>query len=173
MSCMRVSSRSCVEQRSTACGSRPSRRTVTPWQAKIHHRPISWVSIRRFTWPCIGGRFARFATCIGRREAIPGGSFATIPRFPHSRMPNPSTHLTARCAGGQRHSRRARPGHTLPVIEHIVEEAAMKAWPALEEVLLDGWLLRFSRGYTKRANSVNPLYPSALPLEDHVRQCEE
>jgi N-acetylglutamate synthase len=59
------------------------------------------------------------------------------------------------------------------VIEQRIEEAAMKAWPALEEILLDGWLLRFSRGYTKRANSVNPLYPSALPLEDHVRRCEE
>jgi GNAT superfamily N-acetyltransferase len=49
----------------------------------------------------------------------------------------------------------------------------LKAWPALEDVLLDGWLLRFSRGYTKRANSVNLLYPSALQLEDHIQRCEE
>lgn len=35
-------------------------------------------------------------------------------------------------------------------------------WPALEEVLVDGWVARFSHGVTRRANSVMPL---AAPAE--------
>lgn len=41
-----------------------------------------------------------------------------------------------------------------------LEEAGFNAWPALQTILLDGWVLRLADGYTKRANSANPTYPS-------------
>ena len=54
-------------------------------------------------------------------------------------------------------------------LEWRVEETCLNAWPALREVLLDGWVLRFSAGLTRRANSANPLRPVS-----HVdlRACE-
>jgi N-acetylglutamate synthase len=42
-----------------------------------------------------------------------------------------------------------------------LEELAFAAWPALESRDDAGWRLRFSGGYTKRANSINALTPEA------------
>ncbi len=53
-----------------------------------------------------------------------------------------------------------------------VEEAALNAWPALRQVLYDGWLLRFAEGYTKRSNSVNMIGSSILKPEDKITRCE-
>jgi GNAT superfamily N-acetyltransferase len=53
-----------------------------------------------------------------------------------------------------------------------LEEAALNSWPSLRQMLFDGWVLRFSRGYTKRANSVNPLYGSTLDVTDKIVECE-
>ncbi len=47
----------------------------------------------------------------------------------------------------------------------------MNAWPALETVLYDGWVLRFNGGYTRRANSINPLYPSTLDVDTKITYC--
>jgi len=54
-----------------------------------------------------------------------------------------------------------------------LEEISLNAWPALQTVVYDGWLLRFAEGYTRRANSVNPLYPSTLDLDEKLAFCEE
>lgn len=58
------------------------------------------------------------------------------------------------------------------MFEKRIEEASLNSWPALQQLLFDGWVIRFARGYTKRANSVTPLYASALPAEEKIAQCE-
>lgn len=53
-----------------------------------------------------------------------------------------------------------------------IEEASFNAWPALNTTVYDGWLLRCANGYTKRANSINGLYPGVLPLKTKIDYCE-
>jgi N-acetylglutamate synthase len=53
----------------------------------------------------------------------------------------------------------------------LLEECAFNAWPALRTVLCDGWMLRFSDGYTKRANSANALSPAG-PFPPVLRMAE-
>lgn len=54
-----------------------------------------------------------------------------------------------------------------------IEELSINAWPALQTLVYDGWVLRFADGHTKRANSVNPLYPSSLDVQDKIGTCEQ
>jgi len=54
-----------------------------------------------------------------------------------------------------------------------IEEAALNAWPALQQLLYDGWIARFADGYTKRANSVTPLYPASQELYDNIAFFEQ
>lgn len=53
-----------------------------------------------------------------------------------------------------------------------LEELALTTWPALQQWLYDGWVVRFAGGHTRRANSVTPLYPSQRGLAGKVAQCE-
>jgi hypothetical protein len=54
-----------------------------------------------------------------------------------------------------------------------LEELSMNAWPSLESMLYGGWVLRFANGYTRRANSINPIYSSTRGLEEKIAACEE
>lgn len=53
-----------------------------------------------------------------------------------------------------------------------MEETSFRAWPALETRHYDGWLLRWAEGYTRRANSVCPLYASSLDVNQKIDVCE-
>lgn len=54
-----------------------------------------------------------------------------------------------------------------------LEELALTAWPALQQWLYDGWVVRFADGHTRRANSVNPLYPARQDPVAKIVQCEQ
>ena len=54
-----------------------------------------------------------------------------------------------------------------------LEELALTAWPALQQWLYDGWVVRFAEGYTRRANSVNLLYPARLDPAAKIAICEQ
>ena len=53
-----------------------------------------------------------------------------------------------------------------------IEELSLNAWPSLQTMSYDGWMLRFANGYTKRANSVNPLYSSSSDIDEKIDFCE-
>jgi ribosomal protein S18 acetylase RimI-like enzyme len=58
-------------------------------------------------------------------------------------------------------------------LEKRIEEMSLNAWPSLQTVVYDGWLLRFGEGYTKRANSIIPLYVSEKTFGDKALKCEK
>lgn len=53
-----------------------------------------------------------------------------------------------------------------------LEELSMNAWPSLQTKLYDGWVLRFSDGYTRRANCISPMYESTMNLNEKIDFCE-
>ena len=54
-----------------------------------------------------------------------------------------------------------------------LEEIALNAWPALETIQLDGWVIRYAHGVTKRSNSVNPIYESVQNINEKIDFCEK
>ena len=46
-----------------------------------------------------------------------------------------------------------------------VETVCFNAFPSLQQAILEGWLLRFSKGVSRRANSANPLCADRAPVE--------
>lgn len=53
------------------------------------------------------------------------------------------------------------------------EELSFNSHPSLQTQYYDGWILRFSNGYTNRANSVNMIYPSTIDLQAKAEFCEK
>lgn len=53
-----------------------------------------------------------------------------------------------------------------------IEHACFRAWPALRDEQISGWLLRFSEGLTRRANSANPLQPKIADPDRLIVACE-
>ncbi|SEQ39413.1 Acetyltransferase (GNAT) family protein [Treponema bryantii] len=53
------------------------------------------------------------------------------------------------------------------------EEMCLNGHVALNTLLYDGWILKFSEGYTGRANSITVLYPSSKSFEEKVPFCEQ
>lgn len=54
---------------------------------------------------------------------------------------------------------------------HRLEEVFLNSMTPPEQLLYDGWLVRFARNDVKRSRSVNVLKPSRLPLEDKLDYC--
>jgi N-acetylglutamate synthase len=54
-----------------------------------------------------------------------------------------------------------------------IEEISMNAWPALQTMHYDGWIIRFANGVTKRLNSVNPIYASKINVDEKINYCEK
>ncbi len=53
-----------------------------------------------------------------------------------------------------------------------LERLSLQAWPARENIELDGWLVCLSDGYTRRTNSVQPLGAGSLDSEAKIERCE-
>lgn len=64
------------------------------------------------------------------------------------------------------------PGMTDHLLTRTIEECCLNAWPGLQQQVLDGWLLRFGAGYTRRANSVHAVYAGQQPVAERVALCE-
>jgi ribosomal protein S18 acetylase RimI-like enzyme len=58
-------------------------------------------------------------------------------------------------------------------MDFIMEELSINAWPSIQTILYDGWILRMANGYTKRANSINLLYKSKINLEEKIEYCRK
>ncbi len=54
-----------------------------------------------------------------------------------------------------------------------IAEISLNAWLSLQQILYDGWILRFANGHTKRANSVNPVYRGAENVQGKIKRCRE
>lgn len=61
----------------------------------------------------------------------------------------------------------------MTVTTRLLEELSFRTLPALDQGRYDEWVLRWSNGGSRRANSVNPLGPSTHPLTEKIARCEQ
>ena len=62
---------------------------------------------------------------------------------------------------------------TMTVTTRSLEELSFRTLPALDQERYDAWVLRWSNGGSRRANSVNPVGPSTYPLTEKIAYCEQ
>ncbi|MGL4574107.1 MAG: GNAT family N-acetyltransferase [Burkholderiaceae bacterium] len=66
---------------------------------------------------------------------------------------------------------------SVPAINHTllarIEEAGLNASAPPQQLLYDGWLLRFSPGKAKRARCVNAIAPGQLPLAEKLAHMQD
>ncbi|XOI98242.1 GNAT family N-acetyltransferase [Paenibacillus polymyxa] len=62
--------------------------------------------------------------------------------------------------------------HTTDTEHKTIEELSLNHWQPLSTLLYDGWILRFAKGYTKRANSIQPIHYSTLDVHEKIEECE-
>lgn len=64
---------------------------------------------------------------------------------------------------------------TDPNLIRQIEELSMNAFPPLQSIHDDGWVLQFGDGidgYPRRINACYPLYPGSRALEEKIKSCE-
>jgi len=59
----------------------------------------------------------------------------------------------------------------IPTLHRKIEECGFNALPAAHTLHYDGWLIRMTADGPKRANSINPLHASTLPLKQKLAYC--
>ena len=57
-------------------------------------------------------------------------------------------------------------------MDFTIEELTMNAWPSLQTIVYNGWIIRMASGYTKRTNSVNPIYSFENNIDYKINYCE-
>ena len=62
--------------------------------------------------------------------------------------------------------------HSVKALARALDPLAVESWPARATQMVDGWLLRFSEGYSSRSNSVSTLDYRGISLERSVAQVE-
>ena len=57
-------------------------------------------------------------------------------------------------------------------MDFTFEELNLNAWPAIQTMVYEGWILRMANGYTKRSNSIIPLYSYNNDITGKIEYCE-
>ena len=57
-------------------------------------------------------------------------------------------------------------------MDFTFEELTINAWPSIQTMVFDGWIIRMANGYTKRANSIIPLYSFDNDIYGKIEHCE-
>lgn len=55
----------------------------------------------------------------------------------------------------------------------LFQEISTNAWPAMNSIFLNGWIVRLGDGYTRRANSVLPLRYFGKKIDDDIKIIEK